>query len=318
MIIPGLPIVSVFFLNTRNGWILFSPTDSDQNEPTYSIDVTSDGGATWSTIPLDLKSLGLHHVVGPGQIVFSDTRRGWINLGIEGSSNFTPGVTLTTSDGGKTWQPKGPPCGFASVAPVTADEAWVVCAPNDYELYGTHDGGASWQEVSLPAPAGIYSSSDPSQKNTADSPAYDLPVFADADHGFVAVTYDGYSPVSSVAVLFSTIDGGKTWTPDSIITGLPEMSVGQKITSTVVASNWLVAKRSGNQFVLLSIPAHSKVAGSSVGLGSECTGGACYAGSVSMVTREEGWVRDRSGMVSATTDGGASWQQIARPANDGH
>lgn len=136
---------------------------------------TTDGGATWAAHPQDAS---IAHVA------FVDPATGWW------AGDQTVQVT---HDGGQTWQaqPAGiPPQHYLNALHfIDAQHGWVLATTvkenESPDLLSTSDGGTTWNRLALPSPQIIDMS------------------FIDAQHGWAA-TLDG---------VFSTIDGGQTWTP---------------------------------------------------------------------------------------------------------
>lgn len=183
--IPLLTLVkSVFFVNSSTGWALLAGWQKGAGEPQFSLASTTNGGASWSITQVIIpKQVSATLFAPAGHIAFADSLHGWMNLDITSSSNFDFGGLLITLDGGRSWQlPPSAPGIAGSVGLVTTKEGWLVGGPDDLQFYMTHDGAKSWQGISLPAPAGIYSA-DPLQMYAATHPAYDLPTFKDPDDG---------------------------------------------------------------------------------------------------------------------------------------
>lgn len=130
--------------------------------------------------------------------------------------------------------------------------------------------------------------------------------------GFVTATYPGHSPVKSAAVLFKTIDGGITWKPDRMLRGLPEGTLGWKVSSAVADSSWVIAKApNGKPPTLINLDKYGPVNTGNVA--SDCaTGMACLTNSqISFVTPMIGWrIEAGGGHLLSTTDGGATWNTI--------
>jgi len=231
---PSAGIVSVFFLDDLHGWILLSG-DGSNGEALFNVAVTYDAGRTWSimavTIPgLDFETTTL--VGGVGDIDFVDSVHGWMNLPILSSSNFRRGITVKTEDGGREWSQLANDAGVAgSIRFINDRDGWLAGGPADQDLYVTRDSGNTWQRVSLEAPSQTY---------PAVFPTYSVPIFEDAKHDFLPVTYSGLDTKGAL-VLFTTTDSGKTWAVDTIVHALEFLSPGQRVQSTVADSAFVTA-----------------------------------------------------------------------------
>jgi photosystem II stability/assembly factor-like uncharacterized protein len=294
----NMTIVSVFFLDTNTGWVLFSGGDNDN--PQFELASTVTAGAAWSIAHLQIPDFfdperGLS---GGGTIFFLDSFHGWTNLGINSNVAFPSGGLLVTVDGGRTWNKTPQDPGYPGfVVFTTIKDGWEVSSQG-YELFVTHDGANSWQQVPLAAPKSVST-------DYTDYPIYDLPIFKDKLHGFEAVTYPSTEAEGSklAVVLFATEDGGLTWKPDRVLTNLKGGS--QKVASTIADSTWITAAASENthQATVRKLQASSSVIATAttniLGLGSE----------LSFANPMQGWVWGPDGLLS-TEDGGATWTTI--------
>jgi hypothetical protein len=292
-------LASIFFLNANTGWALFAYQSGPESDDwAFDVSSTVDAGESWSTTHVTAANIDQEALSGNGNIAFADSLHGWVNLALKSSAAFWSGDVLSTSDGGRTWKVLGN--GPGSSGPILLlphGNGWLI-GQDDTELYATHDGGSSFQEVSLPAPQEIA---------PAGRPAYDLPIFEDNLHGHVAVTYSGNS--QAAAVLFATEDGGLTWKADGIFTNFDTGSVGQMVTSTVADSTWIIPvtlRRS--QPLLIQIPHGGRVVANG-------TTGKLGNSTISFFSPTRGWVWSM-GLLS-TTDGGATWTTITPMATNG-
>jgi photosystem II stability/assembly factor-like uncharacterized protein len=292
-------LASIFFLDANTGWVLFSYQSGPESDDwAFDVSSTVDAGESWSTTHVTAADVDQEALSGSGDIAFADSLHGWVNLALKSSAAFNSGDVLSTLDGGRTWKAlKNGPGLSGPILLLPNGNGWLV-GQDDSELYATHDGGSSFQEVSLPAPEEIA---------PAGRPAYDLPIFEDNLHGHVAVTYSGNS--QAAAVLFATEDGGLTWKADGILTNVDGASIGQMVTSTVADSTWIIPvtlKRS--QPTLIQIPHGGRVVadGKTGKLGNT---------TISFFSPTRGWVW-LTGLLS-TTDGGATWRTITPMASNG-
>lgn len=265
----GTVISAVFFLDTYRGWALLTSGEPDVPGGTQlNLAYTGDSGTSWSfkRVKLSPRKYSASDVLNGRSIVFADSRHGWLALRAGMSAAFQGvGVLLTTSDAGESWKLAtatgwkkydviGP---MVMLSPQTG---WMVGAGANEPLLVTRDGGWTWQAVQLDSPVkteqmreydrrfeafqtGFRRPLSPqAAKLAAKAPqhasyaAYDLPAFKDPQHGYICVTYPG------VIVLFETEDGGVSWKPDRVVTGLQEHQDGMRVASALVDSTWITSK----------------------------------------------------------------------------
>lgn len=127
--------------------------------------LTEDGGARWRRATPPEFAL-----TGPAAVVFLDATTGWVAE----VAPQTPGVVrvAATTDGGRTWQEHAhalfaanDPAGQASALAMhwlDRDTGWLVVRQatssnfNQGVLFGTQDGGASWQRLAAPGGEPVY------------------------------------------------------------------------------------------------------------------------------------------------------------------
>ena len=283
-------IFSTFFLDTKHGWAL-------SRDAVFS---TLDAGAHWSITNLDLSALqDPFGSIRVGQIAFADSLHGWVSFDIESRQGEHKNCLLTTSDGGRGWQPAPTDPGLAgSIRLLTSTEGWIR-SPRGDVLLTTYDGGHSWERASL----------GPPKDASLDSATYDLPTFEDSNHGFLPVTYSGGLEKKALAALYATEDRGKTWKLDSTLTNLASMPVGSGISSTVVRSTWLAATALNDS---PSFPIITPIAsGGTLTAGYHSELGYYGARQMSFVTPSIGWVLVDENRLLATADGGGTGTSLS-------
>jgi photosystem II stability/assembly factor-like uncharacterized protein len=331
-------ICSTFFLDGNHSWILFSTGEPDVSGGLrFVLASTTDGGGTWSVEPLGLPEWANHSSFnGGGWITFSDPDHGWVAL-TTGLRDDGSGGVYATSDGGRSWaSPSAPNHRLRNtsrdmagpITMVTPQFGWLIGGGANEDLYVTRDGAKTWQRIDLDAPlktdqmreyerrsqvfwSSVQRSKSPKARERAAEAlsqrqsyaAYDLPVFKGPQHGNVSVTYPG------VVVLFATNDGGVTWKPDRILTGLQQHSIGTKVVSAVTDSTWITGATPGK-----GTPHLRKLdAGANV---TDTTMPAPEASGIlqmSFVSPSQGWVLTSEAELLSTTDSGASWTDISPP-----
>jgi hypothetical protein len=304
-------IADIFFLDTQRGWATIKrdgPPSSDEIQ--IDLASTADAGATWSVrhVTLSLKDYQISSDdvsdYKGGPIAFVDPLHGWMGVELGGlSMNGWWNFLLVTSDGGRTWRPAPEPpiLKRADALLVTPNDGWMTGDQDFFrdKLYVTRDGAKSWKEVSLAAPKEVL---------PADQPAYDLPVFEDSKHGFAAVTYSGGDHVKSAAVLFATVDGGRSWNADRILKNLEPSNGGEILQSAVAGSTWVSAVAPKRQLMLSTLGPGAKInANASAGADRWSR---FQPRQLSFVSPTQGWVIDGDGDFLSTADGGATWTKL--------
>jgi photosystem II stability/assembly factor-like uncharacterized protein len=307
---------SVFFHDADTGWVLFahrSPDgeypapDSPDNEETFYVSATVNGGGSWKNANLpepEHDPQGNPGLTGSGIISFADKNHGWLSLDF-GIMHFRGSLTLTTSDGGRTWNWAGNGIDgiIDGILDVTDKDIWMIGRSDEddsSQLGVSHDGGKSYQTVTLPTPKGFSS---------FGYPEYALPVFTDSLNGYVAVTYSDSEASKSVAVLFATQDGGRTWKQDRILTNLAEE---ETVKSTVAGSAWILPfAPQGSQPTLLKLRLNDTAT-----VTTHKGSGDFNNCELSLLTQDVGWM-NCSEKLSSTIDGGNTWTSIAPRARNG-
>ncbi|MDF2723067.1 MAG: copper amine oxidase [Paenibacillus sp.] len=189
-------IAGMSFVDTAKGFATFDNPVSN----TLIFYRTTDGGATWSAVslevPADLAGKVDYSVFSTP--VFSG-KNGVVALKLGAGTKETM-VVYATSDGGNTWSVKP---GSVEIAPGTPFEISFADASNGWllqgaDLYRTTNGGASWQKVKT---------NELFENTLRNDPGIRAFTFADSQHGtLIASSEDGKSGQT-----IETDDGGATW-----------------------------------------------------------------------------------------------------------
>jgi photosystem II stability/assembly factor-like uncharacterized protein len=310
-------ISDFYFLDSQRGWALFSRFNKDESdeskyeEPKFDLASTTDAGATWTRIHLTLpppadygnSDRSLIARWG-GAIAFLDPLHGWLNINLaQDTTNTFFSFLLVTSDGGQTWNrvSNAPLLDVSDMLLVTSNDGWMIGTSvfSDKEIFVTHDGTKSWHQVLVDTPKKVL----PAKL----ARYYQLPTFEDSKHGLLLVYYSGGVGVKPATVLFATVDGGRTWRPDRMVTN-QEDGASKYETSTVVHSAWIFAAVLDHRPILTSVGSGEKIDAS-----ADAAKGVSHfkvARQLSFATPTQGWVIDGNGDLLSTTDGGATWTTL--------
>jgi photosystem II stability/assembly factor-like uncharacterized protein len=194
------------FFDANIAWVQFTDMTAYPNGGT--LHHTTDGGLTWESFPTPFSG-GVFH--------FIDEQNGWImaDLGV-GAGSMAVSI-FQTSDSGRTWNrtytndpnlegageslPLG---GIKNIMiPLNEQTLWVggvVYAPGTVYLFRSDDGGKTWAQVELTLPEGAGES---------ELGVEDLR-FISRTQGILKLRI---ASTSSRVVLYTTGDGGDTWSP---------------------------------------------------------------------------------------------------------
>lgn len=293
------PFASVFFFDRDHGLALASKYLRGGDFGSLDLYSTANDGQSWEKthIAVSESDPGRPGAFTGGAISFADPQHGWLNMQVMSGSAFSFGELFRTSDGGQTWNRiQGGPGLGGQIRLVSAQDGWLAGGPANTELYASHDGGKSFQQVRLDAPKAL---------GPMNYPTYTLPVFENDLHGYEAVTYAGIGEAKGAGVLFETNDGGRTWKQDRVLTNLDRVSVGVPAISTVVDSKWMVpvVPKTGEP-ILTVVPS----GGTETAQADTMVGGMSRR-KISFLSPSRGWLSCSKGLLS-TTDGGATWTEI--------
>lgn len=307
---PG-GIDNVDFLDDDNAWVLYYVA-TWEDDADFVLSSTTNGGATWAAtkikIPLGDPAQGAPELAGGGSIAFADKLRGWLLFRYQTGSAFNSAGFLATTDGGRTWHETNENPGFAGeIRAYPNGDVWVSGHPGvneegkTEELVVSRKGGDGFEDVSLPAPKELGSVGEPS--------SYTLPVFESSLHGYEVASYHGPNDANSTAVLFETLDGGRTWQVDRTLSSLKGSG---RVESTVADSTWIVPYAPpGRKPTLVKLrPKERRIAPDHKNSGdfSNCK--------LTFFTADDGWI-NCSGVLFSTIDGGMTLTDIAPRARNG-
>lgn len=225
---PGTPS-----WNRNNGYVLDVAVDPVQGNVVYSaagaIRKSTDGGRTWKTV------FAAPHQEGFTRIAVAPTRPESIYTIAHGSNGASTIYKSTNS--GMTWQATG---GGSSLTPSCcgdSQDSLVVDPGNPQTLYAdvgdtvfeTTDGGATWQPKADGLPNAVTSlSADPRRPGT-------LYASVDVPHSSRTKAGDVEKPTGGI---YTTRDGGRTWTELYAGFGVDKVAVDPTHPSTIYAAGW--------------------------------------------------------------------------------
>jgi photosystem II stability/assembly factor-like uncharacterized protein len=171
------------------------------------------------------------------------------------------------------------------------NDGWLINSWGGDELYATHDGAKSWQEVSLTPPPDV---------RATDRSLFYMPQFQDSRVGYLPVKYMGPFGTPSKLVVYTTQSNGKIWRvlkrfqipadiafalTDSVLILPVETKIGELSTTSVSESDHNQTDTNASARAVLSF---------------------------SFFDRNNGWAQT-SNTLYDTTDGGTSWDIITPP-----
>jgi photosystem II stability/assembly factor-like uncharacterized protein len=221
------------FISGTEAWVV---SGNPQTPRASTIFHTTDGGASWSAVPLLDPS-----AVGPGEPDFIDAAHGWLFVSYGVAAGSEGGAIYRTIDGGAHWTkveqtvggvqeaPGSLPfsCDKAGISFINATTGWAsgICAGGPPYFYVSHDAGRTWTSQPLPLPDSLAQQSEQWSAS--------VPVFFDARSGYFILT-------GSVALLYTTSDAGTTWTSHSLPLGGWSKPVGALAFSSL-SDGWLIS-----------------------------------------------------------------------------
>ena len=296
---PSVPAVGgelpAYFLNGSVAWVV--PLANDTN--VLTVFRTTNGGQTWQ------QEATLTQIPDVGQLTFINAQDGWL-LNTQGAAGNELADLYRTTDGGASWtevastgnpptQPGTIPFNgtVKSIGFLDASTGWMAAfsnATNFLWLYVTHDGGATWQQQTLPMPPG------------GSQVQYEVlpPAFFTAQDGILPV--EG----SNSGTVYVTHDGGATWqsTPLIAAAGFDFINAkeGWATNGSATAGSTLYSTNDGGQH-WTELPASANFSDIDV---------------LDFVSAQIGWAislpqTSTTTTLLKTTDGGNTWTEVPSP-----
>jgi len=202
-----IDITYIHMLDTKLGWGIGGLSQASDH-----VFRTQDGGNTWHDVtpPQPAPAAG-DYIVALGY--FKDASTGWVAYGPLASGSVPPYILVwSTQDGGNSWTYGTIYTSSVSeetFSPLYVDfidnqNGWLLVVlgggmMHEYvALFATHDGGATWTDIT-----------DPTSENEIQSFPKTGMVFVDSQNGWLTRDAQGVDPAPHVS---HTSDGGVTWT----------------------------------------------------------------------------------------------------------
>jgi photosystem II stability/assembly factor-like uncharacterized protein len=220
--------------NRDNGYVLDVAVDPIHSNVVYSaagaIRKSTDGGRTWKTVFAPRQRSGFT------RIAIAPTRPESI-YAITHSGFFPAGATTIykSTNAGLTWQATGR--GLPSSCCGDSEDSLVVDPGNPQTLYAdvgdavftTTDGGQTWRPTAIGLPNNVTSlAADPRRPGT-------LYAGVDIPHSTKTKAGDVEKPTGGI---YTTTDGGQTWSEVFIGFGVDKVAVDPARPSTIYAAGW--------------------------------------------------------------------------------
>lgn len=298
-----------FFRDAQTAWVTFNYLNFAKPE-NPRVWFTHDGGRTWqASQTLDPGQMGDFFL--PSDFYFVDAQTGWLlaHMGVGMMHDYV--AIFQTTDGGQTWARIVDPekdnlwmsCSKTGLVFTDARRGWVTgdcqgVAAGAY-FQRTTDGGATWAAQDLPAPAG---QPDLFTRDGTGCGTY-APRFFSARTGVVVVACVNFSadPTTRVQYLYTTADGGETWTSAP----LPARDVSFLDAQT----GWTIDPSDPND------PTAARGVYQTLDAGRTWAklGAVHWSGVLDFVDAQTGWVVAQAGAARAlvqTVTGGQRWIEI--------
>ena len=210
-----------YFQDTQVAWVIYSNA-SGITPKSPIVWHTQDSGSTWlASQPLD--TTDLTEFYNPSNLQFVNGGSGWLIAHVGVGMNHDYIVLYRSNDGGLTWERLLDPyndtngimgCSKSGMLFTDATHGWLTGDCHGVAagvlLFRSSDGGATWERISLPDPAGAPGLFSNFQ---AACGSYS-PFFFGNDLGHLSVNCANYDqdPITYQYYVYTTQDGGTTWT----------------------------------------------------------------------------------------------------------
>lgn len=297
------------FADANNAWVVYG---SGLVAPTATATVwhTTDGGQNWTASqPFAMDSSGSAEYFAATDLQFLDSQNGWFIAHEGAGMNHDYFTLFKTTDAGQSWTQlidptQGGPqsCTKTGLQFTSAQTGWLTgdCHGVAPRVFFKHsdDGGATWQDVVLPAPAGQ------TELFTRDDAgcATDSLHFWDAQNAELSVSclILSANPIQTLNFVYRTRDGGATWTSNP--------SPARSLTFLNPVVGWALAGGDNP-----GQPPYDLSYTQDLGKTWTKLNTLAWTGQLDFVDFKLGWAVARADQAIAlvtTTDGGVTWQEI--------
>jgi photosystem II stability/assembly factor-like uncharacterized protein len=303
------PVAATLVVNgASNAWVIYG---SYQPAPpaTNIFWRTTDGGQTWlASQPIDLAGIGAADFFQPSDISFLDAQTGWFIAHLGAGMMHDYFTIMKTTNGGQSWTSlidptaDGPQsCQKTGLHFTDARNGWLTgdcqgVAPGVFFKHST-DGGATWNDATLPAPAG---QPDMFTRQDAGCGTYSMRFF-DPQNAKMAVACLILGPnlITNMDFIYTTANGGQNWTSSA--------APARSLTFLDAHTGWALPTGENGQapFALSATPDGGKTWTTVKRL--------AWTGQLSFVDAQIGWAvaqADQAISFVNTTDGGKTWQVV--------
>jgi photosystem II stability/assembly factor-like uncharacterized protein len=282
----------VFFLGRQDGWYAVF----NVNTLAETLYRTTDGGRTWHAFAAP----GHNEAAGSSDTVqFLTPTRGWL---VDTLATAPAEGLYATTDGGTSWhlvaslQAAHGPGFLPTLGQIRFDPGgktgWLGGGICGTALYRTSDGGRTWRQSSIPAPAGAH---------------FGLPA------GSGQALLEPVTLPSGTLVLYRGTDGGARWSRVSVLPGAETATstcgLGVAVSFPALQDGWAAAVRAGRTVAYRTTDGgrHWARIGSSWPVPPDSGGAPVIQG----IDATRAWLLTAgSKHLYATVDGGATWRRI--------
>lgn len=304
-------VAAAYFASSENAWAVYADRIPSGSENPTVVWYTTDGGINWGkSQPLDFGDAPVEFR-SPSDLGFSDALHGWVMVHIGAGMSHDYIAIFTTADGGKTWQrvvdpnknPNMMGCGKSGLTFNTISQGWITtdCPGLMPRLvfYQTSDGGESWNEMSLPVPAG-----KPANYFAQSEIGCGIPelVFSSARSLLLTLRCSNYNNNTSQSWLYATNDMGINWSQHVLPFPFARIDMLNSSEGFLVGANTSDPGAGGAVY-------HTTDGGEIWKLQTTTT----WTGTADFVDSHTGWVIATHNQVTAfvrTLDGGATWAEL--------